>query len=113
MKHSTNAGPESTLAVLIEILQLSTEFAVIVTDLDGRVLRWDERAGCLYGYDPEEGIGKAKSEIVNSQTERLFGNRREDLIGQPIKILVPKRFGTRHPTHRVDYSRRVWCPCGG
>jgi hypothetical protein len=41
MKHSTNAGLESTLAVLIEILQLSTEFALMVADLGGRVLRWD------------------------------------------------------------------------
>jgi PAS domain S-box-containing protein len=204
MKHSTNAGPESTLAVLIEILQRSTEFALIVTDLDGKVLRWNEGARCLYGYDPEEVIGKAKPEIlhtqedvaaglpatiqeqasqrgkwegilmrvrkngqrfhvrttlaalfdaagqhhryllisenvtpenpsaqaqekfrrllestpdampivnedgripiINSQTERLFGYRGEDLIGQPTKILAPGHLGAGQPAHRMDYS---------
>jgi len=73
MKHSTNAGPESTLAVLIEILQLSTKFTLIVTDLDGRVLRWDEGARCLYGYDPQEVIGKAKAEILHTREDVAAG----------------------------------------
>lgn len=41
--------------------------------------------------------------LVNSQTERLFGYRREELLGQPIEILVPERFRARHPGYRKDY----------
>jgi PAS domain S-box-containing protein len=41
--------------------------------------------------------------LVNAQTERLFGYVREELIGQPVEILVPERFRHRHPEHRTDY----------
>ncbi len=41
--------------------------------------------------------------LVNSQTESLFGYRREDLLGQPVEILVPQRFRDRHPQHRAGY----------
>ncbi len=30
--------------------------------------------------------------LVNEQMERMFGHRREDLIGQPIESLIPERF---------------------
>src|SRR5258708_27121713 len=41
--------------------------------------------------------------IVNSQTERMFGYTREELLGQPIEMLVPARFRPRHPHHRSPY----------
>ncbi len=42
-------------------------------------------------------------EMVNTQVERLFGYRREELIGQPIEVLVPPRFRTNHPSHRTGF----------
>jgi protein-histidine pros-kinase len=41
--------------------------------------------------------------LVNSQTERLFGYRREELIGQPVEVLVPERFRGRHAGYRQGY----------
>jgi protein-histidine pros-kinase len=41
--------------------------------------------------------------LVNSQTERLFGYRREELLGQPVEVIVPQRFRTKHPGHRTNY----------
>ncbi|HTE51651.1 MAG TPA: PAS domain S-box protein [Kofleriaceae bacterium] len=41
--------------------------------------------------------------LVNSQTERLFGHRRADLLGQTVEVLVPERFRAPHPDHRRDY----------
>ena len=41
--------------------------------------------------------------IVNTQTERLFGYSREELLGQPIEILVPERFRGNHPRYREDF----------
>ena len=43
--------------------------------------------------------------LVNSQTERLFGYPREELLGQLIEILVPPRFRTNHPGYRKGYFR--------
>src|SRR6266853_6963897 len=41
--------------------------------------------------------------LVNSQTERLFGYPREQLIQQPVEMLIPKQFRVEHTNHRKDY----------
>ncbi|MGH9179652.1 MAG: PAS domain S-box protein [Acidimicrobiales bacterium] len=42
--------------------------------------------------------------LVNAQVERIFGYAREDLLGQPVELLVPDRFRPGHPEHRADYN---------
>lgn len=44
-----------------------------------------------------------KMVLVNTQTERLFGYRRHELLEQEIEMLVPERFRGRHPGHRTDF----------
>jgi PAS domain S-box-containing protein len=41
--------------------------------------------------------------LINSQTEKLFGYIREELLGKPIEILVPERFRNLHPKYRTGY----------
>jgi PAS domain S-box-containing protein len=41
--------------------------------------------------------------LINDQTERLFGYRREELLGQPVEILMPDRFRAQHRLHRARY----------
>jgi PAS domain S-box-containing protein len=53
--------------------------AVLVTGRDGRIIQ------------------------VNDQTERLFGYSRDELVGQPVEVLMPERFRGAHPTHRSVY----------
>ena len=41
--------------------------------------------------------------LVNSQTEKLFGYARQDLLGKKIEILIPRRFGDKHPQARAGF----------
>lgn len=41
--------------------------------------------------------------LVNQQTERLFGYQREELLGQPVELLVPERLRGEHVEHRRLY----------
>ncbi len=41
--------------------------------------------------------------LVNSQAVRLFGWSRDELLGQPIELLIPARFGASHPQHRSRF----------
>lgn len=41
--------------------------------------------------------------LVNSQTESLFGYRRDQLLGQPVEILIPERYHAQHTNHRSRF----------
>src|SRR5271165_4175 len=42
--------------------------------------------------------------VVNGQLEDLFGYGREELLGEPIEKLMPKRFRKEHVLHRAEYN---------
>jgi PAS domain S-box-containing protein len=41
--------------------------------------------------------------LANAQVEKLFGYRREDLMGKEIEMLVPERLRRMHPGHRSGF----------
>ncbi|MDX6398539.1 MAG: hypothetical protein QOJ43_1947, partial [Gaiellaceae bacterium] len=57
-----------------------------------------------FAPDAIVGIGvDGRIELVNAQTETLFGYGREELVGEAVEVLVPERFRAKHPAHRADY----------
>ena len=46
---------------------------------------------------------QGKIVLVNAQAESLFGYLRDELIDQPVEILVPERFRASHPAHRAEF----------
>jgi PAS domain S-box-containing protein len=46
---------------------------------------------------------EGRIELINAQTERLFGYSRAELLGKGIDILVPERFRPKHGSHRQSF----------
>jgi two-component system sensor kinase FixL len=46
--------------------------------------------------------------LVNTQTEKLFGYTREELIGHEVEMLVPERFRGAHPGDRTGFFCAVF-----
>jgi PAS domain S-box-containing protein len=47
--------------------------------------------------------GQGQIVLVNHEADLLFGYQRDTLLGQPVEILVPERFRTKHPDLRVSF----------
>src|SRR5882672_10458291 len=70
---------DQALDFIGNILESSTEYSVIGKDLDGKILLWNEGARRLYGYEPEEVIGRANSSILHTPEDVKLGKPRQIL----------------------------------
>ena len=68
---------EQALDFIGNILESSTEYSIIGKDLNGKILLWNEGARRLYGYEPEEVIGKKNSSILHVQEDVAVGKHEE------------------------------------
>jgi PAS domain S-box-containing protein len=41
--------------------------------------------------------------LINTQTEKLFGYKREEVLGREMESLVPERFREQHRGHRISF----------
>ncbi|MGB5352579.1 MAG: PAS domain S-box protein [Woeseia sp.] len=69
---------DSSEAYFRELLQAAPD-AMIIVDQNGRIA------------------------IANDQSERMFGYPREQLLGEPIEMLLPERVRDQHVTHRRGF----------
>jgi PAS domain S-box-containing protein len=58
---------------IANILESSTEYSVIAKDLTGKILLWNEGARRLYGYEPDEVVGRANSSILHAPQDVKAG----------------------------------------
>lgn len=70
---SSIGDPQAIIDFLADILESSTEHSIIATDLTGRVLLWNEGARRLYGYEPDEVIGKMNSSDLHTLADAAAG----------------------------------------
>jgi two-component system cell cycle sensor histidine kinase/response regulator CckA len=69
--------------------------------------RIEDRFRALLDSAPDAMViagGDGRIVLVNSQTEKLFGYKREELLGQTVEVLVPERFWRKHRSHRDNYK---------
>src|SRR6185503_8169305 len=64
---------------ITNILESSTEYSVIGKNLDGTILLWNEGARRLYGYEPEEVVGKANSIMLHAPEDVASGKPQQML----------------------------------
>ena len=44
--------------------------------------------------------------LVNAETERLFGYRRDELVGSSVEVLIPERLRGHHAQHRDGFLKK-------
>lgn len=100
-------GAEFPVDIMLSPLETDrgTLALAVVRDIAERK-RADEKFRALLEAAPDAMVivdEAGKIVLVNSQTEKVFGYPRDELLGRPVEILIPARFRGRHPEHRGRY----------
>src|SRR5437764_4408831 len=74
------------------------------------VFDWfDGRARLLLQAAPDAMVivdGSGKIVLANSQTQLLFGYAEQELVGEPIEMLIPETYRGGHGAHRAAYAKQ-------
>jgi PAS domain S-box-containing protein len=64
---------QDAIDFITNILESSTEYSIIAQDLTGTIILWNEGARRIYGYQPEEVIGKMDTSILHTREDLQAG----------------------------------------
>jgi PAS domain S-box-containing protein len=100
-------GSEFPIEIGLNPIQTDSGMMVLsaIVDISSRK-RLEERFRQVVESAPNAMVmikGDGTIEMVNAQTERVFGYERQELLGQPIEMLVPERFRRNHPGLRGSF----------
>ncbi|MBC7456092.1 MAG: PAS domain-containing protein [Massilia sp.] len=97
---------KSATDFIVSLLQASTEYSIIGKDMDGTILLWNEGARRLYGYEPDEVVGKMNSSTLHTPADIASGLPRELLAAA---LNTGKWEGTlqRRRKNGTDFTARV------
>jgi PAS domain S-box-containing protein len=106
------ADPYAAANFIGNVLEASTETSIIGTDLDGNIQLWNEGARRLYGYEPEEIIGKANSTLLHT-AEDVTAGLAQQMMATAIEtgkfegsLVRRRKNGTTFPARAVVTPRR-------
>ncbi len=104
-KDGTTVRVSITLSPIIDRTGAIVGLSTVSRDITGQQ-RADARFRGLLEAAPDAVVcvdADGRIVLVNAQTERLFGYRREELTGQLVEILVPDAIRAGHPARRAAY----------
>ena len=104
-KDGTSFPVEVSLSLLLNNDQSSTGLVCTCRDITER-RRAEEELRLVVEAAPSGMIMIDRQGIIvlaNHLLTQLFGYPREELLGQPIDMLVPERFRAEHPAHRTNF----------
>jgi protein-histidine pros-kinase len=75
--HNVVGNPQAAIEFIGNILESSTEYSVIGLDLVGKIVLWNEGARRIYGYEPQEVVGKESAAILHTVDDLRRGKPQE------------------------------------
>ena len=96
--------------ILYSVRDLYTRIAARLLRRDKLLVRSEDRFRALLESAPDAMVivnWHGHIELVNAQTEKLFGYARSELIGQNVTELIPERARPDHREHQKDYMREA------
>jgi PAS domain S-box-containing protein len=93
------------VAFALAVGLLLLHYRLLEAELEGRAAA-ETKFRTLMESAPDALVvvdGGGKMVLANAQVERIFGYRREELLGREVEILLPERFRGVHPNHRTNF----------
>jgi PAS domain S-box-containing protein len=90
---------------------LAVENVLLLTNLEQRLVdikKGEEKFRQLLESAPDAIViidQRGEIVLINAQTEALFGYSRQQLLGQPVEMLIPSVYRARHPDLRAGYFK--------